>query len=254
MSIDLTRTAAPANRVQPRRRVTDAPTRMFHALFALSFLGAYLSADSQGWRELHVTLGYTMAGLFAGRLLYGLFGPRQARLGLWWRRLASAPAWLRSLRRAPGGDGLNWRQGQNLLTALAVVAMLALVLPLTLSGYASLREWGHAFEELHELFANALLAAVLVHLALIVGTSVHQRRNAAQAMLSGRIDGAGPDLAQHNRAGLAALLLAAVLAFWAWQWQQTPGGLVPAGPWIVSAPDRDHREHREHRDHRDDDD
>ena len=30
-----------------QRRVVDAPTRMFHWLFALSFVGAYLSADGE---------------------------------------------------------------------------------------------------------------------------------------------------------------------------------------------------------------
>ncbi len=45
---------------------------------------------------LHVTLGYTLAGLLAFRVLYGLFGPRHARLGLMLRKLSSAPAWLRS--------------------------------------------------------------------------------------------------------------------------------------------------------------
>ena len=87
----------------PVRRITDAPTRMFHWLFALSFLGAYLTADGERWRMLHVTLGYTMAGLLAFRVLYGLFGPRQAGLGLLWRKLTAAPAWLRSLRAAASG-------------------------------------------------------------------------------------------------------------------------------------------------------
>jgi cytochrome b len=93
------------------RRVTDAPTRMFHWLFALSFLGAYLTADGERWRMLHVTLGYTMAGLLVFRVLYGFFGPRQAGLGLLWRKLGSAPAWLRSLRTAPSLVAINWRQG-----------------------------------------------------------------------------------------------------------------------------------------------
>ncbi|MDP3829273.1 MAG: cytochrome b/b6 domain-containing protein, partial [Polaromonas sp.] len=75
----------------PGRRVTDAPTRMFHWLFALSFLGAYVTADGESWRLLHVTLGYTMAGLLVFRVLYSLLGPRQAGLGLMWRKLAGAP-------------------------------------------------------------------------------------------------------------------------------------------------------------------
>jgi hypothetical protein len=28
----------------------DAPTRMFHWLFALSFIGAYVTAESEHWR------------------------------------------------------------------------------------------------------------------------------------------------------------------------------------------------------------
>ena len=135
-------TAQPATAKTPSRRVTDAPTRMFHWLFALSFVGAYLTAESEHWRLLHVTLGYSFAGLLVFRLLYGVFGPRQAGLGLLWRKLGAAPAWLRSLR---SGRNVNWRQGQNLAMALAVVLMLALVIPLTLSGYATYQEWGGAF-------------------------------------------------------------------------------------------------------------
>ena len=74
----------------PGRLVTDAPTRMYHWLLPLSFVGAYLTADGERWRALHVTLGYTMAGLLAFRVLYGLFGPRHARLGLMLRRLGSS--------------------------------------------------------------------------------------------------------------------------------------------------------------------
>jgi cytochrome b len=213
----------------PSRRVTDAPTRMFHWLFALSFVGAYLSAESEHWRLLHVTLGYSFAGLLVFRLLYGVFGPRQVGLGLLWRKLGAAPAWLRSLRT---GSTVHWRQGQNLAMALAVVLMLALVLPLTLSGYATYNDWGDRLggdwlEETHEWFGNALLAVVLAHLGLIALLSVLRRQNQALPMLTGRVPGSGPSPVQHNRGWLAALLLLAVLAFGAWQWIDSPRGRVP---------------------------
>ena len=70
--------------------MVDAPTRVFHWLFALSFLGAYLTADGERFRLLHVTLGYTMAGLLVFRVLYGLLGPRQAGLALLWRKLSGS--------------------------------------------------------------------------------------------------------------------------------------------------------------------
>jgi cytochrome b len=215
----------------PRRLVTDAPTRMFHGLFALSFLGAYLTADGEHFRLLHVTLGYTMAGLLVFRVLYGLFGPRQAGLGLLWRKLTGLPAWLRSVRSAPSLSVINWRQAQNLLMALAVFALLVMVVPLTLSGYGTYNDWGDVLggdwlEEVHEFFGEAFLFVVLAHLALIAGLSLLRRKNQAAPMWSGRVDGPGPNLVQKNRVWLAALLLIAVLAYGAWEWQQSPNGLV----------------------------
>lgn len=225
--------AAPAasSASAPRRLVTDAPTRMFHGLFALSFLGAYLTADGEHFRLLHVTLGYTMAGLLVFRVLYGLFGPRQAGLGLLWRKLTGLPVWLRSVRSAPSLSAINWRQAQNLLMALAVFALLVMVVPLTLSGYGTYNDWGDVLggdwlEEVHEFFGEAFLFVVLAHLALIAGLSLLRRKNQAAPMWSGRVDGPGPNLVQNNRVWLAALLLIAVLAYGAWEWQQSPNGLV----------------------------
>ena len=226
--------------VAPVRRITDAPTRMFHWLFALSFLGAYLTADGERWRMLHVTLGYTLAGLLVFRVLYGLFGPRQAGMGLLWRKLTAAPAWLRSLRAAASLSAINWRQGQNLLMALAVVALMVLVLPLTLTGYATFNEWGvfpgeDWLGELHEFFGEALLMVVLAHLALIAALSLLRRKNMASPMLTGRLEGAGPNPVPHNRVWLAALMLVAVLAYGAWEWQQSPEGLIPVNAWGQTA-------------------
>lgn len=215
-----TTTSFPPNAVQrhpARRRVVDAPTRVFHWLFALSFAGAYLSADGERFRLLHVTLGYTMAGLLVFRILYGLLGPRQAGLTLLWRKL-SVP--------------VNWRQGQNLFMALAIVVLLLMVLPLTLSGYATYNEWGDFLGgdwvgEVHEFFGEASLAVVLAHIAAIVGLSLWRRKNMAAPMVTGQVDGAGPDVAKRNHLWLGVLLLAAVLAYWAWEWQQSPHGLIP---------------------------
>ena len=241
--------AARASTPTTGRRTIDAPTRMFHWLFALCFLGAYVTADGESWRALHVTLGYTMVGLLAARLLYGLFGPRQAGLGVLWRKLAGWPAWLKSLRSAPNWQAVNWRQGQNLLMAGAVVALLVTVVPLTLSGYATYDSWGGEWvEEVHEFFGQTFLTLVLAHLALILALSLLRRKNLALPMLTGRQAESGPDLLPRNRPLLAAVLLAAVLAFVAWQSLQFPNGLLPAGG-AVAAEDRRHppRHHDQHK-------
>ena len=94
------------------RRVVDAATRMLHWLMALSFTGAYITADGERWRLVHVTLGYTLAGLLRPGAV-GLFGPRQVRLSVLWRKLQGCPPgcsrWSPCARhrhcRPPGGPG-----------------------------------------------------------------------------------------------------------------------------------------------------
>ena len=203
---------------------------MFHWLFALCFVGAYLTADGERLRLLHVTLGYTLAGLLGFRVLYGLLGPRHARLSLLVRKLVGLPGWLASFK-ALSMPHINWRQGQNLLMALAVAALLLLVLPVTLSGYLNYNDLGGEWmEDLHGAAGDLFLGVVLAHLALIAGLSALRQKNQALPMLTGRIDGAGPDLVKRNGGWLAALVLLGVLAFWGWEWQQSPGGLLAGAP------------------------
>ena len=208
------------------RLVTDAPMRMFHWLFALSFVGAYISADSEHWRLLHVVLGYTMAGLLVWRLVYGLIGPRPARLSVLWRKVSGTRAWLQAMSDGFRTGGLftqkPWRQGQNLLMALALVGLLVMVIPLTLSGYATFHDWGdvlggEVFEELHEFLGDLYLMGVLAHLVLLAWLSLTRGKNQALPMLTGRIHGPGPDLVASERRWLAALLLIGVCGYWVWE-------------------------------------
>ena len=214
--------AGPSGTATPSRRTVDAPTRVFHWLFALCFAGAYASGDGERWRLLHVTLGYTMVGLLGFRIVWGLVGPRPVRFSAWWGKLQALPGLLRQLRQG------QWPSGpatlaQNLAMTLAVVGMLGGVAGATASGWVTYQEFtGDWMEAVHEFFGNALGALVLAHVALVAGLSLLRRRNLVAPMFSGRSPGRGPDLVRHNAAWLGALILAAVLGFWAWQWQTAP--------------------------------
>jgi cytochrome b len=235
-----TTSASPADsgaQAQPSRRIIDAPTRAFHWLMALSFLGAYLTADGERWRLVHVTLGYTVIGLIVFRLLWGLLGPRSVRLSAWAGKLRGLPAFVQSLQ----GGRINWQAGQNLLQTLAIVALLGLALLTTASGYILYEDLtGEWMEEVHEVLGNAALAIVGLHLVLVLAASVLRRQNLALTMLTGRTPGRGPDLVKNNRAPLAALLLACVLAGWAWQWQNAPTGADLADSPAAAAQSRGH--------------
>ena len=96
--------------------IWDAPVRVFHWLMVLSFAGAYLTAESERWRLTHVTLGYTMAGLVAFRVLWGLVGTRHARFSSFVRGPAAIARYLRGLV----GGRPEHHAGHNPAGALAI--------------------------------------------------------------------------------------------------------------------------------------
>jgi cytochrome b len=219
MSNAPTDSSAQPNLPVPTRRTVDAFTRMLHALLALSFVGAYVTAESEVFRLLHVGLGYTLGALLVVRVLWGLLGPRHARLTALWGKLRGLADFFHDVGTGQG----SWRQAQNLYMAACVLAILLAIAPLVLSGYATYQEWtGDWMAEVHEFFGNFMLGAVLAHITGVVLISLWRQRNLATPMLTGRVEGKGPDLIQSNHLFLAILLFLAVLSFGLWQWQQSP--------------------------------
>lgn len=167
----------------PDTRVWDLPVRLFHWLTVACFAGAWLTAESERWRLLHVNLGYAMAGLVAFRLLWGLVGTRHARFASFVRGPRAVAQYLRSLVSARP----QHHQGHNPAGGWAVLALLGLTAVTAASGWATYSEWGGEwFEEAHEVAAHALLLLVGVHLAGVVLSSWLHHENLVRAMVTGR--------------------------------------------------------------------
>jgi cytochrome b len=197
--------------------VWDAPVRVFHWLMVLGFAGAWVTGDSERWRLLHVTLGYTLAGLVVFRLLWGLFGTRHARFASFVRGPGAALRYLGSVLRGHP----EHHTGHNPAGALAIVALLALTLVAVASGWATENGF-EALEDVHEGAVNLMLALVFVHVAAVLASSWLHRENLVRAMITGKKRGEPRDAIRGRWRSVAALLLAAVLGFWAWQWDQAP--------------------------------
>ncbi|KIF82776.1 cytochrome b/b6 domain-containing protein [Noviherbaspirillum autotrophicum] len=214
--------SAPAAVSDPQARrilVWDAPVRVFHWLMVLSFAGAYLTAESERWRLVHVSLGYTMAGLVVFRILWGLIGTRYARFSDFVRGPGAVMHYLGSLVRGRP----EHHTGHNPAGALAIVALLALTVAVTAAGWATYSEIGGDWlEEVHEAAANVMLAIVGVHVAAVIVSSRLHRENLVRAMITGRKQGRPEEGIRSAWRGVAALLLAAVLGFWWLQWQGAP--------------------------------
>lgn len=207
------------NATTTRILVWDLPTRVFHWLLALSFAGAYLTAESERWRLVHVTLGYTVGGLLVFRLLWGLVGTRHARFASFVRGPAAVARYLGSL--VAGRP--EHHTGHNPAGALAIVALLALGAVLVLTGWSTYNDVGGDWlEELHEGAANVMLAVVGLHVGAVLLSSRLHHENLVRAMVSGRKQGAPQEGIRRAWRGLGVLLLLAVLAFWAEQWRTAP--------------------------------
>lgn len=175
--------AKPARSVRGRPLV-DVLTRMVHGVLALAFTGAFLTSEIERWRQVHVVLGYGVLGAVAVRLVWGLIGPRSARLAIWGPRLRLGGTAWRSLR---DGQVPPLAQFQTNLQGMATLSLLALGLLVVASGYATLESLaGEWLEDLHEALANAMLAVVLTHLGLVLVASALRRQNQALTMVTGR--------------------------------------------------------------------
>ncbi|OWW18242.1 cytochrome b/b6 domain-containing protein [Noviherbaspirillum denitrificans] len=204
--------------------VWDLPVRLFHWLMVLCFAGTYLTAESERWRLVHVTLGYTMAGLVVFRLLWGIVGTRYARFSNFVRGPAAIARYARSMLR---GKPEHYT-GHNPAGAVAIVALLVLALFVTASGWGTYNEIaGDWVEEMHEAAANIMLLIVAIHIAgVVIGSWLH-KENLVRAMVSGRKTGSREGGIRSAWRTVAALMLVAVLGFWWLQWQGAPpGGLI----------------------------
>ncbi len=168
---------------ESRILVWDFPTRAFHWSLALAFAVAWASAESERWRDIHVMAGYTMLGLVAFRLLWGLVGTRYARFSSFAYGPRRVLAYLRSLlTRSP-----EHYVGHNPAGSWAIYGLLALSALAIASGYAAYEEWGgHWVEEAHEEISEFMVLVVFVHVAGVAVSSLLHRENLVRAMLTGR--------------------------------------------------------------------
>jgi cytochrome b len=205
--------------------IWDAPVRVVHWLLALSFAGAWLSAESERLHLVHITLGYTMAGLVVLRLIWGWIGSSPARFSSFVRSPAAALTYLRSL----AAGRAEHHSGHNPAGGWAIVALLGLIALAAALGWATEAEalpgW---LDEAHGLAANALMAIVVLHLVGVVAGSLAHRENLVRAMVTGCKRGRASEAIRRARPWLAGLILIGVVAFWAWQWQSAPPGAAEA--------------------------
>lgn len=205
-------------------RIWDLPTRMFHWLFAVACIVAWVTGDDARCTDLHTFSGYAALALLGFRLLWGVLGGRYARFTQFVRGPAAVIRHLRGLARGTR----QHHPGHNPAGGWAVLVLLTLVGLLGLSGIAVLGgeegagplaghlsiAQGVAMHGWHQALAWGLLAMVILHLVGVALESLLQRENLPRAMLSGNKRGE-PEQAEPRNAPLPALIITGVTLLFA---------------------------------------
>jgi cytochrome b len=164
-------------------RVWDPLVRIFHWSLVLAFFGAYALGDDGGW--WHQTLGYSVLGLVAFRLLWGMVGTRYARFSSFAPTPRKVISYLRDLVARREARHL----GHNPAGAVMIMALLLVLIGTGTTGWLLTTDafWGsEALEGVHEGFVNSTLFLIGLHIAGVVFSSLRHRENLVRAMFTGR--------------------------------------------------------------------
>lgn len=172
-------TAAPTPAAVP---VWDRFVRVFHWSLVSCVVLDHFVVEEGEW--LHQGIGYLAAGLVVARIVWGFVGTRHARFADFF----PTPSRLRRhLGGLVAGRPAHYT-GHNPLGALMILALMALVLALGLTGWMQTLDawWGVEWvQELHEGLASSLIALATLHAlaALVMGRL--ERTRLVRAMVTG---------------------------------------------------------------------
>lgn len=172
-----------AERTSRTVKVWDPLVRIFHWSLVGLFAFSYLTGDE--WKAAHVYSGYTIAGLIAFRILWGLVGSRHARFSDFIYSPATVMTFLVDTLRMRAKRYL----GHNPAGGMMVLALLLTISAIATTGYMMTMDafWGLEWvEEAHEAAVNIGLGLIGLHILGVVLASIEHRENLVRSMLTGR--------------------------------------------------------------------
>lgn len=198
-----------------KKRVYDLPTRIFHWLFALFFIAAFIIGntvdDDSRLFSYHMLAGLVLCFLVVLRIGWGLIGTKHARFSGF---SLNSKELVQYFKGVLSGDSRKWA-GHNPASSWAAIVMMLLAVGLGISGYLmSSGQGSHDIKEVHELLANSFLVVVLLHLAGVALHSLRHRDSLWKSMLDGKkseVSMSSSSIPSYSRIGV--LLLVATIGF-----------------------------------------
>jgi cytochrome b len=200
--------------ISKRMRVWDSPVFLSHWLLAACFMGAILTQDSEQFRLVHVTMGYTMLGIVVFRTIWGFIGSKYARFSTIRPRLLKVRQNIQSLLTGKREALI----GLNTIGFFAAYLLMFLVLLVSATGYLAFNEIGpELVSELHELVANFLIGIVVVHVGSILLNALFQYAQKNNADVGGTMTTTASQVRPYK--WVTVLIIVMVVYFWGIQFK-----------------------------------
>jgi len=216
---------------QNERLVWDWPLRLWHWLFALAVVGAWITGEWGGfdWRQWHLWFGQTAVGLLIFRILWGFVGPRHARFGQFVPGPSRLWAYLKTLHRRDAPESV----GHSPLGAVAVLVLLTVLTVQTASGLFISDDilyegpWFVAVSEdtadfastIHHRLAWPVGILIIIHIGAILFYRLFKSQRLTRAMLTGckpaeRVPQSAAIPGSRSLLALILIVLVAALPWW----------------------------------------
>ena len=174
-------------KVQNKTMVYDWPTRIFHWLFALLFVVAYVIAetvsDESSFFTFHIMAGLTIGFILILRIIWGFFGTTFARFSSFKLNPVELLQYLKDVVVSKTKNYLGHNPGSSYAAVVMFVCAAGLAITGVMMTGGSESDF---YEETHELLANVFLISVVAHIGGIIFHHVRHRDSLWSSMFDGK--------------------------------------------------------------------
>ena len=186
--------------------IYDLPTRIFHWLFSVLFVVAFLITktidDDNPLFSYHMLAGLILGWLVVLRIVWGFIGTRYAKFSSFALKPSELLEYFKGIL---SGDKKKWI-GDNPASSWAALVMLGSATFLAFSGILMTSGYKKLLEDAHEIVANIFLITVLLHIAGIILHSFRHQDAISVTMLNGKKCGTEKDIKILSSKPLTAII------------------------------------------------
>jgi cytochrome b len=177
--------------------IWSLPTRVFHALFVLFILLAFLSAEEDRWLNYHAIIGYAVLILLVFRAFWGIIGPKYSLF-------KDFPIGKQKVKEFLNNIFEDHQKyiGHNPLASYVMIAMLVVAFLTVITGILAfgiqegkgiLSSWNspffkemEIFKGIHEILSTLFIVLIVAHVAGVLSDRLlHKKHETLNSIITG---------------------------------------------------------------------